>query len=199
MSRARSPSRSLSAALRAPAEALAAMVAVSAAFWLVGFVGLALGGLFVLTPAVRPWTLVTSVYAHAGPAHLLANAVVVGVVGPAVAYGTTRLRFHAFFVSTGAVAGLAQVWLAGLVGPAAGVLGASGAAFALVGYVLAANPASAAAFDRLRLPPRAVAAAVAGVALVVTLLWSAPGSALVAHFTGAALGLVAGRARLLGV
>lgn len=173
------------------------MVVVSAAFWGVRLVGLALGGLFVLTPAVRPWTLVTSVYTHAGLAHLLANAAVVALVGPAVAYGTTRLRFHAFFVATGALAGLAQVWIGDLVGPAAGVVGASGATFALVGYLLAANPASAALLDRLRLPSRAVAVAVAGAALLVTLLWSAPGSALIAHFTGATLGLVAGRLGVL--
>jgi uncharacterized membrane protein YjjB (DUF3815 family) len=40
---------------------------------------------------------------------------------------------------------------------------------------------------------------VALAALVLTVLFSAPGSALVAHFAGAAMGLVAGRLRLLRV
>lgn len=180
-------------------ETLVAMVVVSLATWTAALVGLT--GLFVLAPPVfsPPWSLVTSVYAHIGPGHLLSNAVVVAVAGSLVAWSTTRLRFHAFFVTTGVVAGLAQVWLGSLLGSSAGVLGASGAAFALVGYVLAANPVSSTVLDRLRLPPRVTVLLVAVVAGTLTLLFSAPGSALVAHLTGAVLGLIAGRLRLLRV
>ena len=180
-------------------ETLAAMLVVSLLSWAASVVGLV--GLFALAPPVLlpPWTLVTSVYAHAGPGHLLSNAVVVLLAGSLVSLTTTRLRFHAFFVVTGALAGLAHVWTAGLFGVRAGVLGSSGAAFALVGYVLSANPASSAVLDRLRLPARVVVVAVALAALALTVLFSAPGSALVAHFAGAAMGLVAGRLRLLRV
>lgn len=179
------------------AETLLAMVVVSLLSWAASLVGLV--GLFALAPPVfvPPWTIFTSVYAHAGPGHLLSNAVVVLLAGTLVSATTTRRRFHTFFVVTGALAGLAQVWTAGLFGVRAGVLGSSGAAFALVGYVLTANPASTAVLDRLRLPGRAVVAVVAAVALLLTLLFSAPGSALVAHFAGAAMGLLAGRLRLL--
>ncbi|SDM50849.1 Membrane associated serine protease, rhomboid family [Halogranum gelatinilyticum] len=180
-------------------ETLAAMAVVSLLTWTAALVGLT--GLFVLAPPVLspPWALVTSVYAHAGPGHLVSNAVVVAVAGSLVAWSTTRLRFHAFFLTTGVLAGLAQVWLGGLFAPGVGVLGASGAAFALVGYVLAANPVSSTLLDRFRLPPRVTVLLVAVVAGGLTLLFSAPGSALVAHLTGAVLGLVAGRLRLLRV
>ncbi|WP_089882784.1 rhomboid family intramembrane serine protease [Halogeometricum limi] len=175
------------------------MVAVSLLTWGASFVGLV--GLFALAPPVLlpPWTLVTSVYAHAGPGHLLSNAVVVALAGTLVSLSTTRLRFHLFFVVTGALAGVAHVWATGLLGGPTAVLGASGAAFALVGYVLAANPASGMLFDTLRLPPRVLVVLVAAVALGLTLAFSAPGSALVAHFAGAVMGLLAGRLRLLGV
>lgn len=178
-------------------ETLVAMLVVSLATWAAALVGLT--GLFVLAPPVfsPPWSLVTSVYAHIGPGHLLSNAVVVAVAGSLVAWSTTRVRFHAFFVTTGVLSGLAHVWLGSLVGPSVGVLGSSGAAFALVGYVIAANPVSSTVLDRLRLPPRVTVLLVATIAGGLTLLFSAPGSALVAHLTGAVLGLVAGRLRLL--
>ncbi|WP_313691667.1 rhomboid family intramembrane serine protease [Halorarum halobium] len=165
-------------------ETLAAMCLVSLMTWAGALVGLA--GLFVLSESFvsRPWVLLTSVYAHASPGHLLANAVVVALAGSLVARNTTRFRFHAFFVTTGALAGLAQVWLGGLLGPSAGVLGASGAAFALAGYVLAANPVSTGLLDRIGLSTRVAAAVVALVAAGLTLAFSAVGSALVAHFTG---------------
>ncbi|WP_435064489.1 rhomboid family intramembrane serine protease [Halobaculum sp. EA56] len=192
--------------LRPVAETLAAMTLVSGAFWLAGLLAAPLAALlFVLSPPAlaRPWTLVTSVYAHAGFGHLLSNAVVVVVAGVPVAAATTRVRFHAFVLSTGALAGLAQVWLGGLFAPAGvGVVGISGAAFALVGYVVAANPAADALgrlADRLGASTRAVTVAVAVVALLVAVAFSGPGSALIAHFVGLACGLAAGRVRLLRV
>lgn len=175
------------------------MLVVSVLSWTASVVGLF--GFFVLAPPVLspPWALVTSVYAHVGPAHLLSNAIVVAVAGGLVSLSTTRLRFHAFFLTTGVVAGFTQVWVAGVFGPPTGVLGASGAAFALVGYVFAANPVSTALLDGLGVSPRGVVLIVAVVAGGLTLLFSAPGSALVAHLTGAVLGLLAGRMKLLRV
>jgi membrane associated rhomboid family serine protease len=160
--------------------------------------------LFVLAPPIdaRPWAIVTSVYAHGGLAHLLANAVALALVGFPLERTTSRLRFHGFFVASGAVAAVTQVLLDatlssfGLGRPSA-VLGASGAVFALFGYVLSANRLS----DRLlRFVPvsglgQVVAFAV--VAAILTVATGAPGVALIAHFTGFLLGLVAGRAHLL--
>jgi membrane associated rhomboid family serine protease len=193
-------------AFRPVVETLAAMVAASIAYWLVGLLAGPLARLlFVLSGAVlvTPWTLVTSVYAHTGIGHLLSNALVILVAGIPVAATTTRVRFHAFVLATGALAGLSQVVLAGLGVPlGVGVVGISGAAFALVGYVLAANPAADAlrrVADRLDVSPRVVVGGMGLLALVVTLALSPPGSAVIAHLAGLILGAGAGRVRLLRV
>ncbi len=106
------------------------------------------GTFFVLAPPLttNPWTIVTSVYAHSGLGHLVSNALALLVFGWPVARATTRWRFHAFFAITGAIAGVSQVALTGVfasmpfvpVAPTA-VLGASGAVFALLGYLVASN------------------------------------------------------------
>ncbi|MFQ3295723.1 MAG: membrane associated rhomboid family serine protease [Natrialbaceae archaeon] len=160
--------------------------------------------LFVLAPPidVRPWAIVTSVYAHAGLAHLAANAVALALVGFALERTTSRLRYHLFFVAAGAIAGVTQVFLDATlssvgVGQASAVLGASGAVFALIGYVLSANRLS----DRLlRFVPMSGPAQIlvfAILAAAITLATGAPGVALIAHFTGFLLGLLAGRLHLL--
>ncbi|PSP72904.1 rhomboid family intramembrane serine protease [Halobacteriales archaeon QS_3_64_16] len=165
------------------------------------FVGLGGFGIafFALGPplAVAPWTLVTSVYAHASLAHLLSNAFALVVVGLVVETVTTRARFHLFFLLTGVLAGLTQVLVGGFVGSPAGVLGASGAILALVGYVLAANPLSETILDRLRLRRRAQLGVFVALALLVTFVTGTAGAALVAHFTGLLLGLLAGRLEVL--
>jgi membrane associated rhomboid family serine protease len=182
-------------------ETLALMGGVFLVQFPLSLVGLA--GPFALSPAfpAAPWTLVTSVYSHAGPGHLLGNAVLLAVVGLLVERVTTRLRFHAYFVATGATAGLVEVLAPSLTGPTA-VLGASGAVFALLGYVVAGNVAA----DRLgsavvRATGRAWAdtALLAAVAVVVAVATTGPNSALLAHATGLLVGLLAGRGRLLHV
>lgn len=181
-------------------QTLTLMVVVSVATWASAFAGFG-RDLFVLTAPVgaHPWTLVTSVYAHVGPGHLVSNAVVLVVAGGLVATSTSWARFHVFFVVTGATAGAVQVVALSLFGLPIGVLGASGAVFALVGYVLTSNVLSKVIFDRLRVPWWAIVLALVAISLGLTMQYSAPGSALVAHFTGATLGLVAGRFRLLHV
>ena len=176
-------------------QTLLAMAVVFLTQQIAGFVGL-WSFLFVLGPTfpLRPWVLVTSVYAHAGFAHLLSNALMLALVGLLVEQITSRVRFHAFFVTTGALAGLSQVVLTG-----GRVLGASGAVFALLGYLLTANPVSSSVLDGLGLSRRAQLLLFGVLAVAVTLATGRPGVALVAHFTGFLLGLVAGRLRLLRV
>lgn len=155
-------------------------------------------GLFALAVPLeyRPWTVVLSVYAHANVAHLVANSVALLVVGPLVAHVTTPARFHAFFVSSGAVAGVAQVLVtAPFGGPP--VLGASGAIFALLAYVLVGNRASEWALSWLPLGWTGRLLLFGALAAGVTLATAAPGVALVAHFTGFLVGAVAGHFRLL--
>lgn len=158
---------------------------------------------FALTPLfpAAPWTLVTSTYSHAGPMHLLNNAVVLLVVGLLVERVTTRFRYHAFFIIVGAVAGLAQLFVAPVTG-ATGVLGASGAIFALLGYLIAGNVVAdrlLGGLDRLAASAWASTLVLLAVALLLAVAMSGPNSALVAHLAGLLIGLASGRARLLHV
>lgn len=194
--------RTTGAGERSPtAETLLLLVGVFLVQFPLSLVGLA--GLFVLTPAfpVTPWTLVTSVYSHAGPIHLLGNAVVLAVVGPLVERVTSRWRYHLFFVTTGAVAGLAQVLVFPVTGTP-GVLGASGAVFALAGYLVAGNVAATrilGALDRVADTGWASTAVLFVGSVLAAVALSGPNSAVVGHFTGLLVGLVAGRVRLLHV
>ncbi|ERH11890.1 MAG: rhomboid family protein, partial [halophilic archaeon J07HB67] len=88
----------------------------------------------------KPWTLLTATYAHAGPGHLVGNLVALFLFGFVVERATSRLRYHAFFILTGAIAAVAEITLGGLVAlEVRGVLGASGAIFGLMGYAIAGN------------------------------------------------------------
>jgi membrane associated rhomboid family serine protease len=187
--------------LRSPtAELLGLFALVFLAQWVGGFVGFGLAFFALALPlSVAPWTLVTSVYAHATVDHLLANAVALAIVGFALERFTTRVRFHAYVLATGIVSGVAEVLVGGLLGGATAVLGASGAVLALYGYVLAGNPLTGGVLDRLELSRRAKLGLVAVVAIGLTLMTARSGVALVAHATGLVLGLVSGRYRLLGV
>lgn len=154
--------------------------------------------LFVLSMPFenRPWALVTSIYAHANTAHLFANAIGMLILGLILERRTTAVRFHLFFISTGALAGAAEIWFGGLFGPRS-VLGASGAVFAILGYLLAGNRASTALFDRITVSPKVQLLLFVVIALGVTISTGGPGVALVAHFTGLIVGLLSGRLRIL--
>lgn len=152
----------------------------------------------------QPWTLVTSVYAHGGVGHLLANAVALAFVGFILERQTTSVRYHLFFLLTGVLAGVAQVGVAGLLGPfvpgmtaQVTVLGASGAIFGLGGYLLASNRVTETVVGGFELSARAQLAIAGGLAAVITIVTANPGVALIAHFTGLLIGFLAGRDHLL--
>jgi membrane associated rhomboid family serine protease len=167
----------------------------------------AMAGLFVLSEPVvdRPWTVVTSVYAHASIDHLVANAVALVAFGFAVAAATTRLRFHVFFLLTGAIAGVSQVLLSDVVAgvpfvdaaASVGVLGSSGAVFALLGYLLAGNRVVAGLGAIAEIPRWATYLLFVVLSLALTYVTASAGAALVAHFTGLLLGLTAGQFNVL--
>jgi membrane associated rhomboid family serine protease len=175
-----------------------ACLAVSALQSLLGLVGVGLRAFALSLPlGARPWTLVTATYAHAGLAHLLANLLALLVVGLAVERGTTAPRFHAFFVASGALAGVAELLVGGLLGPSVSVIGASGGVFALLGYALTGNRLSDVLGRLVDLGRAGTLTLFVAVALLVTVVTASPGVALVAHFTGLLVGLLAGRGRLL--
>lgn len=175
---------------------LLALVGVFLLKELVQLIGLGLGMFVLTTPlAVAPWTLVSSVYAHASVAHLVVNALALGVFGLAVERVTTPARFHIFFLTAGVLAGATEVVVSDLFGPPVAVLGASGAVFALFGYALAGNTLAHDALSRLSQRGQVIVFVL--LAAGVTAATASPGVALIAHFTGLAVGLVSGRVRLL--
>jgi membrane associated rhomboid family serine protease len=163
-----------------------------------------MASLFVLAPPLtsNPWTIVTSVYAHSGLGHLVSNSIGLVIFGWPIARATIRVRFHTFFLVTGAIAGISQVVLTGLfasigVGDPTAVLGASGAVFALGGYLIAGNRLSDGLASVVDIPWWATLAVFVVLAAIITIATGAPGVALIAHFTGFLLGLVAGRLGVL--
>lgn len=164
-----------------------------------GFFGLGTAWFALAAPLERPWTLVTSVYAHASLGHLVTNAIALGIIGIVLQRFTTRARFHGFVLATGMVAAVTELLVGTLLGTPVAVLGASGAVLALYGYVLSGNPLAGGLLTLIDLGRRAKVVLIASIALAVTVITGGPGVALVAHFTGFALGLIAGRLRVLRV
>lgn len=145
----------------------------------------------------QPWTLVTSVLAHSGLFHLATNALFLFVIGIVLERRTDPWRFYVFFLVVGAIAGAMEVTVAWALGGRVAVLGASGAIFGLLGYLLAGNPFTDAVADRLAVDPKVAILAMLGVGLAITWLTRGRRVALIAHFTGIVLGLLAGRAHVL--
>lgn len=158
--------------------------------------------LFALSMPIefQPWTLATSVYAHSGVAHLVGNLLLFALLGALLERDTSVSRLHAFVLVTGALAGLSQVWIGGLAfGTNAQVLGLSGAVFACMGYVVTANRLSDGLLERLDVPALGQLAIFLVLAAIVTWLTASPGAALIGHFTGFLLGLMAGQENMLRV
>ncbi len=184
---------------RPTVDLLLVFAAVFALQQIAGVLGFGTEWFALATPLRRPWTVVTSVYAHATLGHLLVNAVGLVVVGLLLERSTTRARLHGFVLATGVVSAAAEFLVGVALGSPVAVLGASGAVLAGVGYLLAGNRLTGGVLSRANLGRRGSAAALLAVAVAVTLLTAGPGVAVVAHFTGFAVGAVAGRVGILGV
>lgn len=164
-----------------------------------GLFGFGISWFALAAPFVRPWTLITNVYAHASIGHLLTNAVALALVGFGLERYTTRLRLHGFVLVTGAIAASVELLVGTALGRSVAVVGASGAILALYGYVIAGNRITDGVFSRVTLSRRTKVVLVATAALVVTILTADRGVALIAHATGFVLGLLGGRIGLLRV
>ncbi|WP_132057443.1 rhomboid family intramembrane serine protease [Halorussus amylolyticus] len=88
------------------------------------------------------WTWFTSIFSHSPTSffHILFNSIVLYFFGPVVERRIGSKKFAALFLIAGAAAGLAQVGVALLMGESSGVLGASGAAAAVMGVLTVLNP-----------------------------------------------------------
>lgn len=185
---------------RSPTLTLALVCVVVYALQFVGgFVGVDAAMFALAWPlSHRPWTLVTSVFAHGGFSHLLGNLVALLVVGLLLERLTSDGRFLAFFVVAGVLAGAAEVAVARLVfGELTFVWGASGAIFALGGYLLGGNRLTDRVLGGINISTRAQVAIFLVFAAVLTIATGGRRVALIAHFTGLLFGLLAGRAHIL--
>lgn len=187
---------------RATAQVIGLCVAVYAVQALLGVVlgEVAKIGLFALSLPVwvRPWTLLTSVYAHERLSHLFGNLVLFALLGVLLERDSRPARFHAFVLVTGVLAGLGQVWISAAVfQEQVAVLGLSGAAFACLGYVVTGNRVSGGVLEQFDAPAWAQLAVFVVLAAVVTWVTRSPQAALFGHFTGFLLGLMAGQENML--
>jgi membrane associated rhomboid family serine protease len=177
-------------------QTLAIMTVVSVIGWSVPVSPLQTPPLALSMPLLEPWwALLTAGYSHINTAHFAANATMIIVFGGLVSLSTSAFRFHAFFLSSGVITSAAQVSAAAAFGSPLAVLGASGSAFALMAYVLVANPVGDGIFSILSRRGVLLVSILIGGGL--TIYFSSPGSALVSHFVGAIIGVVAGRLHLL--
>lgn len=142
------------------------------------------------------WTLLTAIYAHFDAAHLISNAVIVVVAGGVASVWMGWLRFHLFFIVAGVFTTAAQLLVIDQFSHSVPhILGASGSAFALLGYVIGTVATNI-------LSGRSPGAAVGVVGLlvlvggVVTVYLTPQGTAILSHFVGVLFGLVAGWFRL---
>ncbi|AGN01898.1 rhomboid family protein [Salinarchaeum sp. Harcht-Bsk1] len=146
----------------------------------------------------QPWTVVTSVYAHSGPWHLLSNLALFALLGLAVERKASATGVHLYVLATGAIANVSQVVFSNVVVSVdAHVLGLSGAIFALIGYVVTGNRLSGFMLDRFEVPHGVQLVVYLALAVAVTLATAEPGVAIVGHFTGLFLGLVLGAGTVL--
>lgn len=90
---------------------------------------------------MRPWSVITSTFAHGDLYHILFNGMVLYFFGPHLERIWGRKKYIALFLIGGAIAGIGQVHLAeALHGSTSGALGASGAIMMLLGALTILAP-----------------------------------------------------------
>ena len=183
---------------------LLAMWVTFVAQWIALFVGgQALhNALFVLHPEALTsvWTWVTSVFAHSPSLlyHIIGNSIVIFFFGPLVERAVGSKRFVGFFLVSGILAGLGHVLFSiATNAPPTGVLGASGAGFAILGVLTVWRPNMEILL--FFIIPMKIKYLTWGIALISALLViqtggsSAGGIAHLAHLIGFAIGLAFGK------
>jgi membrane associated rhomboid family serine protease len=150
---------------------------------LTGFFDLSMGTLLS-----RPWGLVTSLFLHAGLAHLFFNMLALFFFGPLLERRIGSKGFLALYFGCGIMAGLAQVFIF----PASAVIGASGAIFGVLGALTVLVPDLTVILYFVPLKMVYVTILFAILDLYPMLSGTPDGIAHAAHLTGLAIGLVAG-------
>jgi len=140
------------------------------------------------------WTWVVSVFAHGSPVHIFFNSIVIFFFGRLVEQIVGWKKFAVLFLVSGVLAGMGQVAVNSVIG-GPGVIGASGAALALMGVLTILKPdLTVYLYFVIPVPIWLLTGGTAVISLVA-ILSGAPGLggiAHVAHFVGLAIGAVYG-------
>ena len=102
----------------------------------------AVRSLAVTHDTLSPWRLVTAMFLHENPLHLLGNMLFLWIFGAPTEGRLGPLKFTALYFFAGLAGGLFSDYVQGLVSPDAPFLGASGAIMGLAGAYLYLFPAS---------------------------------------------------------
>lgn len=151
--------------------------------------------LYYLTPSpatvlFRPWTLLTSIFLHAGFLHLFVNGFVLFSFGPVLEMKIGRRRFLYVFLGSGVIAGAAQLLI---LPPEVVVLGASGAILGVLGTLTVLAPKLPVLLFFLIPMPLWVATLGFGVLSAILAFYTIGGQiAHLAHLTGLVVGLACG-------
>ena len=151
--------------------------------------------LYYLTPSpatvlARPWTLLTSIFAHGGFVHLLVNVIVLFSLGPVLEMRIGRKRFVYLFLGAGILAGAAQLIIipSNIV-----VLGASGAILGVLGTLTVLIPRlPVLLFFFIPMQLWVVTLVFGGLSAFLVLTAWGGSIAHMAHFIGLVVGLVYG-------
>lgn len=141
------------------------------------------------------WTWFTSIFAHGGIVHIVVNSIVIYFFGQLVERYVGWKSFAYLFIASGVIAGFGQIGFQIIVGDAGGVVGASGAALALLGLLTILNPnLTVYLFFLVPLPIWTITGGMTAIS-VLFILTGEPdygGIAHVAHLVGLLIGLAYG-------
>ncbi len=171
---------------------LIAQVALGPAYYRLGDHGTFL---YYLTPSqatvlARPWTLLTSIFLHAGFLHLLVNGMVLFFFGPALEMRIGRRRFLYLFLGAGILATAVQLLF---IPSDIVILGASGAILGVLGTLTILAPRlPVLLFFFIPMPLWMVTVGFGAISVI--LAFFAPGGSIanIAHLTGIVVGLTYG-------
>ncbi|MDS0477717.1 rhomboid family intramembrane serine protease [Natrinema sp. 1APR25-10V2] len=157
--------------------------------------------LFVLRPYYPEyvWTWFTSIFAHGGLYHIAGNSIVIFFFGPLVERYVGSRKFAILFLVSGALAGLSQIGIQILetatVTPfTSGVVGASGAALAILGVLTILNPGlKVYLYFILPVPIWLLTAGYAFISVFFLSVGGGGNIAHMAHLVGLAIGLAYGQ------
>ncbi len=139
---------------------------------------------FLLSGFDRPWTLVTSMFLHGDPMHLLSNLFALGLFGLIFESRFGEKRLLAVFFAGGIASSLASAMFYDA------SLGASGAIFAVIGVVAVTMPRMI--VWNLGVPMPMIVAAIVWLILDIAGVFFPSSTANMAHIAGMAFGAVVG-------